>query len=93
VEKEIDDGMVINPRVFDSGDFENPGRARFSPPDFFSFTSGKLLYRCYYSNLGDNAARTIHAGNSVATDEVCMALGFFFPSTGPVYCFNNVVSP
>jgi len=93
VHVEIDDTMAISPQVFGSDDFQNPGRARFSAPNFFSFTSGKLLYSCTYSNLGDNAARTIHSGDSVATDEVCMALGFFFPSTGPVFCYNDIISP
>jgi len=89
----VDDGVLSSPYTFESADFLNPGRASFSAPDFLTFSSGKLLYDCFYSNLGDNAARTITSGDSVATDEVCMALGYFFPSTAPVFCYNNIVNP
>jgi len=89
----IDDGVLSSPYAFESADFLNPGRASFSAPDFLTFTSGKLVYDCFYSNLGDNAARTITTGDSVATDEVCMALAYFFPSTAPVLCYNNIVNP
>ena len=64
--------------------------ARFSAPDFCTFASGKLTYDCDYSNF---TGRTIRTGSSVVTDEVCMAIGLFFPSTAPVLCFNNLIVP
>ncbi len=89
----LDDGTLADPYAFESADSLNPGTARFSAPDFFTFTSGKLFYQCNYSNLGDNKNRTITSGDNVSTDEVCMALGYFFPSTAPVFCYNNIANP
>jgi len=32
---------------------------------------------------------TIHSGPSLQTDEVCMGIGYFFPSTGPKFCVDS----
>lgn len=73
--------------VFDSEDWEHPGMKRFDAPTFFEFASREVTWECTYTNLGDNKDRTIRAGQSARTDEMCMATGYYFPATGPKGCF------
>jgi hypothetical protein len=76
--------------VFESTDWENPGATTFAGPSFYSFASGELTYECTYDNLGTN---TIQSGDNAANDEQCMAVGYFFPATQPVFCYNDTVVP
>jgi hypothetical protein len=77
--------------VFESTDWEHPGAQTFMTPDtFFTFASGKLTYECTYANPGTN---TIQTGDSAATDEMCMQVGYFFPASKPVFCYNNFIVP
>ena len=76
--------------VFSSTDWEHPGAAAWNP-GFYSFASGKLTYECTYTNDGDNANNQIVSGNSAATNEMCMAVGYYFPATTPHICLNNFV--
>jgi hypothetical protein len=32
-------------------------------------------------------------GQSAATDEMCMAVGYFFPATAPKFCINSFAVP
>ena len=73
--------------VFESADWEHPGAKEMDSP-FYSFQSGKLTYECTYDNASN---RTITTGESAATDEMCMASGYYFPSNTPKFCFNNIV--
>jgi len=75
--------------VFESTDWEHPGAKEMASP-FYTFGSGKLTYECTYDNATN---RTIQDGESAATDEMCMATGYFFPATKPVFCYNNFVLP
>ena len=88
VHTEVRDGANV---VFQSDDWEHPGAAEFTSPTFYTFASGKLTYSCTYDNTGDNKTRTVTTGNSAATDEMCMASGYYFPSNTPKFCFNNIV--
>jgi hypothetical protein len=72
--------------VFSSTDWEHPGTAEFRAPPFYSFTSGQLTWECTYNNTGDNADRTVTAGQSARTDEMCMATGYYFPANGARGC-------
>ena len=72
--------------MFLSNDWEHPGNAAFDAPTFYEFSSGKLTWECTYMNTGDNAGRTITAGQSARTDEMCMATGYYFPAIGPRGC-------
>lgn len=74
-------------KVFESSDWEHPGATRWDAAPFFSFDSGKLTYECEYRNTTN---RTIEDGDSAQTDEMCMASGYFFPATRPVFCYNNI---
>ncbi|MBX3156388.1 MAG: hypothetical protein KF773_10345 [Deltaproteobacteria bacterium] len=84
VHTEVRDGGAM---VFQSDDWEHPiPRMQMAAP-FFEFQSGKLTYLCRYTNPTN---REIKTGDSAATDEMCMASGYFFPATKPVFCFNNI---
>ncbi len=72
--------------VLQSPDWEHPAQERWDAPEFFKFGSGTMTWECTYSNLGDNAERTIYAGQSAKTDEMCMATGYYFPASGPKGC-------
>jgi hypothetical protein len=74
--------------VFESLDWEHPGNRRFEP-EFYQFESAQLTWECTYDNVGDNASRTVRAGQSARTDEMCMATGYYFPATGPKGCVRS----
>jgi len=76
--------------VFDSRNWELPGAQRWSTTPFFSFASGKLTYQCEYVN--PNSYR-IKYGDSVTTQEMCMAMGYYFPATDSTghMCLDSVM--
>jgi len=86
----VKDGSTI---VFQSQDWEHPGSQDWTAAPFFSFSSGQLTYECTYNNIGDNASRTVTDGSSAQTDEMCMAIGYFFPATKSRICYNNYLLP
>jgi hypothetical protein len=45
-----------------------------------------MTWECTYTNLGDNQDRTVRAGSSAKTDEMCMMTGYYFPASGPRGC-------
>ena len=63
--------------VFDGHDWEHPRRRRAWAAPFYRFASGKLTYECTYDNPTTNEIKT---GDSAATDEMCMATGYYFPA-------------
>lgn len=76
--------------VFESLDWEHPGSRRFTGPDFYTFPTNRLTYECRYRNtVLPNSTRTIRSGSSALTDEMCMATAYYFPATGPRFCYNN----
>jgi Copper type II ascorbate-dependent monooxygenase, C-terminal domain len=84
VRTEIKDGSAM---VFESTDWEHPGEATFmEPSSFFSFASNKLTYTCTYTNPTNT---TIVQGQSAERNEMCMATGYFFPATRPLFCLGN----
>lgn len=76
--------------VFTSYDWEHPGFARWMSAPYHTFTSGKLTYECTYNNTGDNADSTVVAGPSADTNEMCMAVGYYFPATKSLICLNSL---
>ena len=64
--------------VFDSTSWELPGAQRWSTTPFFSFASGSLTYQCEYVNPN---SYQIGYGDSVTKEEMCMAMGYYFPAT------------
>lgn len=87
VHTEVRDGATV---MVSSDDWEHPTVATFNNTPFFTFTTNSLTWSCTYDNTGDNANRTITAGNSAATDEMCMASGYFFPADRSRFCFNSI---
>jgi hypothetical protein len=70
--------------VFQSDDWEHPGGRSWDAP-FYSFKN-ELVYRCEYENF---TSQPVTTGDSAETDEMCMAVGFFFPATAPIYCVDS----
>jgi len=74
-------------------DWQQPGATTWKAPSFFQFTSTKLGYQREYKNPN---SRTIENGESAASNELCMAIGHYFPAisdgahTGH-YCINNAL--
>jgi hypothetical protein len=81
------DGAAV---AFTSTDWEHPGSETWMTPPFFTFASSQLTYECTYNNTGSNAGRTVRSGSSAETDEMCMAVGYFFPATKSLICLNNL---
>jgi hypothetical protein len=75
--------------VFESRSWEHPGAMTRERPPFFSFTSGKLTYQCEYLNPNNYM---IEDGDSAATAEMCMAVGYYFPAVGGTghLCLNSL---
>jgi hypothetical protein len=65
----------------------NPGAAEWHAPPFFTFQSGVLTHQFDYYNPDPSP---LTAGNSVASDEVAAALGYYFPATQPKICLNGL---
>jgi Copper type II ascorbate-dependent monooxygenase, C-terminal domain len=84
VNTEVHDGSAM---LFKSSDWEHPGVKSWTTP-FYQFTSNQLTYRCDYNNTGANRVVT---GNSAETDEMCMAVGYFFPATKSLICLNSAL--
>jgi hypothetical protein len=82
----VKDGSTV---LFDSTSWEHPGTATWGLP-FYSFTSGKLSYQCEFLNPTMNEIIT---GDSAATDEMCMAIGYYFPADGGSghFCLNSMM--
>ena len=68
-----------------STDWEHPAVQGWSAP-FHTFATGQLTYECTFDNTGST---TITSGPSDATDEACMAIGYFFPATTSLLCVDS----
>jgi Copper type II ascorbate-dependent monooxygenase, C-terminal domain len=75
--------------LFTASDWEHPGIKTWTEP-FFTFASGKLTYKCDYNNP---ESVTVREGQSAEADEMCMAVGYFFPATEPKICINSYALP
>lgn len=84
---QVQDGTPV---VFESDDWEEPGATDWVD-DNYTFSAGSLTYSCTYTN---NETFHIGEGQSAKTDEMCMAVGYYFPApNGPTYCLNSFVVP
>jgi hypothetical protein len=80
---EVKDGAAM---VFQSDNWDHPGAATWAADPYFEFASGKLTYKCDYDNTSGARVRT---GDSAQTDEMCMAVGYFFPASSAKFCINS----
>ncbi len=59
-------------------DWEHPGVALWSGPDFLTVNSGdSFTYSCTYTNT---ASTPVTVGETAATNEMCMAVGYYYPA-------------
>ena len=85
IHTEVKDGTAM---VFESDNWDDPGSRDWDAEPFYTFASGNLTYRCQYHNPNNYS---IQVGESAATDEMCMAVGYFFPANQPSFCLNSSV--
>lgn len=85
---DVRDGNTTGNMILQSKDWEHPDSIDWDPT-FFQF-GGQLTYQCTYDNIGDNANNVIHDGPSAATNEMCMAVGWYFPGSQPHGCFDQI---
>jgi hypothetical protein len=87
VRTSVRDGAATATEIFTAADWEHPGAVNWPDP-FYTFPSNKLYYQCDYTNPGTT---TITEGQSAQTNEMCMAVGYFFPATRAKFCVNGTV--
>jgi hypothetical protein len=80
VETDVVDGTNM---TFQSTDWEHPGTQLWNASPFYTFSSGRVTWTCKYVNLGDNANITLQAANDALHAEMCMMIGYYFPTSGP----------
>ncbi|MEO6772278.1 MAG: hypothetical protein ABI467_04560 [Kofleriaceae bacterium] len=85
VETQISD---TNGMILDSHDWEHPTVKTWDSMPFYT-VNGNLTWTCTYDNTGDNKGSTVVQGASAATNEMCMATGYFFPSTKAQFCVSG----
>ena len=78
-EVKINDGSSM---IYDSTDWEHPMVKLWDANPFYAFSSNTISWACSYNNPGTTI---IHEGQSAATNEMCMATGYYFPATGPLF--------
>jgi hypothetical protein len=68
-------------------DWEHPTAGRWDAPNFLTFAAGEqLYYSCTYENPTTNR---ITVGTSAETDEMCMAIGYYFPAVSNFSCLGG----
>lgn len=77
---ELADELVYNT------DWEHPETVTWAPPYLTFAADERLHYACGYQNGGDAVVRE---GQSAATNEMCMAIGYYFPSSRASICFDS----
>jgi len=68
-----------------STDWEHPAVQGWSAP-YYTFAANQLTYECTFDNPGNT---TIRSGPADASDEACVAIGYYFPATGSLLCVDN----
>jgi len=59
-------------------DWEHPGVGLWTTPNFLTVQSGdSFTYHCSYSNTASTA---VTVGETAASNEMCMAIGYYFPA-------------
>ena len=69
-------GVTTN--LVDTTDWEHPDVAVWDAPNFLTAQAGdQFTYSCAYLNMSTSA---VVVGDTAATNEMCMAIGYFFPA-------------
>lgn len=75
--------------LVDTTDWEHATVSKWGAPQFLTFKPGeKLHYQCSYKN---DTANTIKVGESAEKNEMCMAVGYYFPAVGDTFCLNSSI--
>jgi hypothetical protein len=91
INTQVNDGSSM---IFSSTNWSDPGYMMWQSTPFYTFANSELTWTCQYNNNApgpyepngpSNANTTIYSGPSAATNEMCMAAGFYFPATGPTF--------
>jgi hypothetical protein len=76
----ISGGKVQN--IVDTTDWESPDVGLWYAPNYLTVNSGdSFTYSCAYTNTGSTA---VTVGETAAFNEMCMAIGYFFPAGSAV---------
>lgn len=79
----LQDGAVV---LQTNTDWQAPAISTYPAPGFLDITAiGGLTYHCEYNNFSGHALQT----GDGPENEICSAIGYFFPATQPYICFNN----
>ncbi|MGH7270956.1 MAG: hypothetical protein ACREJ3_11050 [Polyangiaceae bacterium] len=78
----ISGGQTTN--LVKTTDWEHPDVALWGAPDFLTVKAGdSFTYSCSYSNISSSA---VTVGDTAASNEMCMAIGYYFPAGGASCC-------
>jgi hypothetical protein len=81
-------GGVMGDQIVKTTDWEHAGVSWFNAPTYLNFAAGeKLHYECTYKN---DSSDVITVGESAAKNEMCMAIGYYFPAAGNAFCLNSL---
>jgi len=75
--------------IADTTDYESPDVALWNGPFLTTKSGDQFTYSCSYANT---TASPVTVGETAATNEMCMSIGYFFPATsttsgiGSSYC-------
>ena len=76
--------------LFEGTNWLKPNDISMIPASFYTF-SGKLTIRCEYTST---ESATIVSGDDASKNEICTAVGYYFPSPGGVgtYCEDGILA-
>jgi hypothetical protein len=78
----ISGGKTTN--IVHTTDWEDPGTHVWGPPDFLTVKAGdSFSYSCSYKNT---LSTTLTFGETAAHNEMCLAIGYYFPDTISASC-------
>jgi Copper type II ascorbate-dependent monooxygenase, C-terminal domain len=82
-------GGVMSQTLVDTTDWSHATISRWAAPSFLTFAPGEQLhYQCSYMN---DTTSTITVGESAEKNEMCMAVGYYFPAAGDTFCLNSAI--
>jgi hypothetical protein len=72
----ISGGQTMN--IVNTTDWEHPDVGLWNAPNFLTVKQGdSFTYSCSYQN---NSAQAVTVGETAATNEMCMSIGYYFPA-------------
>ncbi len=72
----ITGGQTMN--IVNTTDWEHPDVGLWNAPNFLTVKQGdSFTYSCSYQN---NSAQAVTVGETAATNEMCMSIGYYFPA-------------